>query len=379
MDLSNRSVEPDREPLRQTTSETSHPGSGHRKPSSRRRRHGSVGRIFLYFAIIIVAVAAVAFIIALPLINKRASQDALIRIPRGATIQMVQDSVAKYLGAEYARDVRRAMSITSGGVDTARYGAFLIREGETPLFAGHRLTKGAQSGIRLTIQNERTKEDLARKIAAKLDIPAEKMLHALNDTTLLAKYNTDPEHVISFFLADTYEFYWTATPDQLLEKMAKNFRRFWTPAHIDQAEALGITPRELVILASIVDEETNQADEKGMVGRLYLNRNSQGMRLQADPTVRYALGDFTIKRVGGEMLQNPSPYNTYRYAGFPPGPIRTTSVATMEAIMNSQPHPYLYMCARPDFSGHHDFAKTLAEHQANAARYQAALNARGIK
>lgn len=357
-----------------TGAETTSPKA---RKTRRQRRPGA--QIFRYFVIIIIVVAVVSFFLILPLINKRASAEAMIRIPRGATVEQVGDSVRRYLGNDYAASVLRAMRFTGGGADTTRYGAFAIHKGETPLRAAHRITDGAQTGIRLTLQNERTKEDLARKIASKLDIREADMLAALTDSAALAVYNTDPEHVISFFMADTYEFYWTATPAQIIEKIAKNYRTFWTPERITRVEELGITPRELVILGSIVDEETNLASEKGTVGRLYLNRFKSGMRLQSDPTVRYALGDFTIKRVGGAMLQTPSPYNTYRHAGFPPGPIRTTSEQTLISILESQPHPYLYMCAKPDFSGGHDFARTLPEHQANAARYQAALDARGIK
>ena len=134
-----------------------------------------------------------------------------------------------------------------------------------------------------------------------------------------------------------------------------------------------------MIICSIVDEESNAKSEKGTIGRLYINRLKKGMKLQADPTVRFALNDFTIRRVTRNHLTVDSPYNTYQVEGLPPGPIRTTSVETIDAVLNSQPNDYLYMCAKEDFSGTHNFAADYATHQENARRYQNALNERGIK
>ncbi|MDE5675491.1 MAG: endolytic transglycosylase MltG, partial [Muribaculaceae bacterium] len=148
---------------------------------------------------------------------------------------------------------------------------------------------------------------------------------------------------------------------------------------IQKAKDLGLTPAQLMTIASIVDEETNKLDEKDEIGRLYINRYLKGMKLQADPTVKYAVGDFSLRRILNTHLKTSSPYNTYLNTGLPPGPIRTTSVATIDQILNSKPSDAIYMCAKEDFSGYHNFAATYKEHLANAKRYQAALNRRGIK
>lgn len=321
---------------------------------------------------------ALGLLIFVPLINKKASHTAIIKIPKEATMNQVHDSVAKYLGDDYATDVCKAMHITGSG-DEIRHGAWRINQGDTPFRAARTLTDGGQAGIRVTIQNERTPEDVARRFAAKLSLSEQDMLKLFSDEEFLKNYNCDTEHAIVFFLADTYEFYWTASAEDVFETMYKNYRRFWNPDRVSAAEDLHLTPREVVTLASIVDEETNQNGEKGMVGRLYINRIEKDMKLQADPTVKYAIGDFSIKRISGDMLKTPSPYNTYVNEGLPPGPIRVTSGATIDAILTSRPHDYLYMCAKEDFSGTHNFAQTFEEHKANAHRYQEALNKRGIK
>ena len=169
------------------------------------------------------------------------------------------------------------------------------------------------------------------------------------------------------------------TPEQFVARMLKEHKRFWNSTRLAKAKAQGLTPDEVMTLASIVDEETAKDDEKPMVAGLYLNRLKRGMLLQADPTVKFALGEFELRRILYVHLQTDSPYNTYRYAGLPPGPIRIPSMSAIESVLNPERHPYIYMCAKEDFSGYHNFASTLTQHNANARRYQQALNKRGIR
>lgn len=347
--------------------------------TERGRRHKQHFRKFWgIYVIIAVVVLIIAGFVIVPLIGEKAPHTALIKLPAGANEQTLEDTIKKYMGASYAKSVRQALPIATGGEPLAR-GAWEIEQGTTAVAAARKIAKGAQTGIRVTIVNERTPQDLAAKFASKLDVPADSLLAALNNKRLQDRYHSDAEHIFGEFFADTYEFYWTATPRQIIEKMHRNYRRFWTNERLKKAEQLHLLPREIVVIASIVDEETNLESEKGTIGRLYANRLLQGMKLQADPTVKYAIGDFSIKRITGDMLKTDSPYNTYLHEGLPPGPIRITSAATIDAILNSQPHGYLYMCAAEDFSGHHNFAVDYETHMANARRYQQALNQRGIK
>jgi len=311
-------------------------------------------------------------------VGMRASRNAIIRVPRNATNQMVEDSVEKYLGADFASDFRRAMNIVGEG-EHPRHGAWQIDKGMTAITAARRLAKGGQTGIRLTILNERTPEDIADKVASRLDISKEDMLAAMRDSRLLDELGTDSCNVVGYFMADTYEFYWSATPEEVIRKLKSNYDRFWTSSRIADAEALHLRPGEVMVVASIADEETARNQEKGMIGLLYINRLDRGMKLQADPTVKYALGDFSIRRITHDMLTTPSPYNTYMHEGLPPGPIRVTSAATVDAILSSRPHDYIYMCASEDFSGLHKFATDYETHLQNARRYQEALDRKGIK
>jgi UPF0755 protein len=181
------------------------------------------------------------------------------------------------------------------------------------------------------------------------------------------------------FLPNTYQMYWNTTAKSFFERMNKEYEKFWTPERKQKAAELNLTPIQVSILASIVDAEALHDDEMPTIAGLYLNRLKRGIKLEADPTVIYATGDFTIKRVLNRYLSTPSPYNTYRVTGLPPGPIMMPSVAAVKAVLNYKQHNYIYMCAKEDFSGYHNFATNVAEHQANARRFQQALNERGIK
>lgn len=323
------------------------------------------------------AAALAVIICAFALLSGSASSSAVIKIPKAATSSQVQDSLSKYLSAGFSRKVIRLARLR--GTDFAsRHGAYLIEAGESPLSAMRRITSGAQHPVTLTIKGFRLLPVLEEKIAAKFDFPIDSLAAILADPNTLRPFGLTPRQALALFINDSYDFYWSATPDEIIRKIGAHYNEVWNDSRRAKAASLGLSPSDVMTIASIVDEETNALEEKGTVGRLYINRLHSGMPLQADPTVRYALGDFTIKRVTGKHLQTDSPYNTYRVKGLPPGPIRTTSVETIDAILDSQPHSYLYMCAKEDFSGRHNFAASYAEHQDNARRYQQALNQLGI-
>lgn len=252
-------------------------------------------------------------------------------------------------------------------------GAYRLTPGMTARQIAGTLSRRIETPVRLTFNNIRLKEDLAGRIARCLMADSAQIIDLLNDSIVCRRYGTTPENIGSLFLPDTYEVYWTITPEELLARMYREYNNFWTAERLGKAQALGISPTEASIIASIAEEETRDRQERGTVARLYWNRLQRGMPLQADPTVKYALGDFTLRRILARHLDTDSPYNTYRHTGLPPGPIRIAEKATIDALLDSNPHPFLYMCAKEDFSGRHNFARTLAEHNRNAARYHQAL------
>lgn len=325
------------------------------------------------------ALIAIAGIMVLPLLATEANSSVIIRVPKNADRNMLSDSITKYLGKDYAEKVDRLVTLDSRKV-SERFGAYLINEGDSPLSAAKKILRGAQTPQTITINGVRDFRSFIPRIAYRFSFPADSLIKFMESKEFLSEYGLENfDEIPILFLNDSYEFYWTDSPEHIVRKIAANYRQFWNKERIAKCESLGVTPKQLSIIASIVDEETNILSEKGIVGRLYINRLRKGMKLQADPTVRYALGDFAIRRITSEHLKVNSPYNTYRINGLPPGPIRTTSAKTLDAILGSAPNDYIYMCAQEDFSGGHNFAVTYEEHLENARRYRAALDAAGIK
>lgn len=310
------------------------------------------------------------------LFSGMAPSSAVVRIPANASKEQLHDSISKYLGEPYAKKVTRLVGLR--GTDLSnRHGAYLIEAGMNPFTAMRRLTSGPQEPLTITINGFRLLPVLEEKVAGRFDFSEDALAGVLSNPEVMKQYGLTPEQSLALFLNDSYEYYWTATPEEVVKKVGDHYNDVWNEQRRAKAEALGLTPAQVMVLASIVDEESNKLDEKGTIGRLYINRLKTGMKLQADPTVRFAGGDFTVKRVKNPTAID-SPYNTYIHAGLPPGPIRTTSVETIDAILDSKPHDYIYMCAKEDFSGYHNFAATYAEHQANARRYKRELDRRGI-
>ena len=241
------------------------------------------------------------------------------------------------------------------------------------------IKNGMQSPVKLTIPESRTIERLAGTLADKLMIDSAEIAEHLADDAFCSKYGHDTATIMALFIPDTYEVYWNISLERLMEKMQKSNQRFWNANRKQKADALGLTPVEISTMASIIDEETANNGEKPMIAGMYYNRLKINMPLQADPTIKFAHKDFALRRIYNKLLTIDSPYNTYKNAGLPPGPIKIASVAGIDAVLNLVNHNYLYMCAKEDFSGTHNFAVTYQEHLRNAARYAKALNERGIK
>ena len=258
-------------------------------------------------------------------------------------------------------------------------GRYKISRGDGTYLLYRHLSTGHQSPAEFSLNNIRTKKDLAKSISDQLMMKESKIESMLNDPDFCARYGYTPETIIAMFIPNTYEFYWDIKPNAFFKRMKSECDKFWLDDNrLGKAKEIGYTPVQVMTIASIVEEETNNNDEKAMVAGLYINRLHSGMKLQADPTIRFALQDFTIRRVGGSQLMVQSPYNTYKHEGLPPGPIRIPSIEGIDAVLNYAHHDYLYMCAKEDFSGTHNFAKTWDEHEANAKRYQKALTERKI-
>ena len=296
------------------------------------------------------------------------------------------DVVVEVRPATSVSDIRREMK---GGVgfDLAcrlfsfrqpRTGRYVFSASTSWLECVHMLRAHAQTPVRLVLPSVRTMADLSGFLSRHLMMDSATVACALSRPSLLDSLGFTAETVSALFIPDTYELWWDTTAESFLMRMRREHDAFWTEERRHLAERQGLTPVEVATLASIVDEETANNAEKPAVAGMYLNRLRSDMLLQADPTVKFALGDFSLRRIRHGHLEVESPYNTYRVKGLPPGPIRIASTSSIDAVLHAAEHPYLYMCANADFSGTHVFAATYAEHLANARRYQQALNARGV-
>ena len=258
-------------------------------------------------------------------------------------------------------------------------GRYAIKPTDNMRYLHRRLSMGYQTPVKLTVGSVRTLDRIARNTARQLMVDSCEIANILNDTAYISKLGFTPETLPALFIPNTYEVYWNMSSDDFMQRMLKEHKAFWNEKRLKQAEAIGLTPIEVATLASIVEEETANQAEKPMVAGLYINRLKKGMLLQADPTVKFSLQEFGLKRILFKHLEVNSPYNTYKYAGLPPGPIRIPSYQGLESVLNYTKHNYIYMCAKEDFSGTHNFAVTSAQHAANARKYQQALNRRGIR
>jgi len=243
----------------------------------------------------------------------------------------------------------------------------------------NRLGGGFQEPVKLRFENVRLKENLAAVLAKQLEPDSIAFIDLLNNDSLAARYGFNAENFLNLFIPNTYEFYWNTSTDRFADRMYEEYEKFWNDERRTKAATLNLSPQEVGTLAAIVKGEALHTDEMPTIAGLYLNRLRKGMLLQADPTVIFANNDFAIRRVLYRHLRTDSPYNTYLYRGLPPGPIMMPSIASIDAVLNHQQHNYIYMCAKDDFSGYHNFAVTQAEHNINARKFQQALNERNIK
>lgn len=238
----------------------------------------------------------------------------------------------------------------------------------------NKLRSGHQNPVKVVFNSIRLREQLASKVSKQIEADSISLMKVLSNDSVAFQYGLKLETYTCIFIPNTYEFWWNTTAEKFVERMYSEYERFWNESRKEKAKVLNLTPEEVITLASIVDEETYINNEMPRVAGVYINRLRKRMHLQADPTLKFALGDFSIKRVLNVHKQIDSPYNTYKRYGLPPGPISFPSVSAIDAVLNFESHSYIYFCAKPDFSGYHNFAKTLSQHNINARNYQQALN-----
>lgn len=305
------------------------------------------------------------------------SQGEYLYIRTGATYEDVKKSLqdGSYLGDMWSFELLAKQADYPTRVKAGKY---KITRGMSNYNIVRMLRSGRQTPVKLVINKVRTKQDFARLIGTQLEADSIKLLQLLSDSAFCATYGLDTNTIMCAIIPDTYEFYWNTGSEKAFSKIQDNYKTFWNDSRKQQAAAKKLSPQQIAIIASIVEEETNMNDEKGNVASVYINRYNKGMRLQADPTVKFAIGNFGLRRITGVHLQTVSPYNTYMYSGLPPGPICTPSKKTLDAVLNSSSTDYIYFCAKEDFSGYHRFASNYNDHMKNARLYQQALNARGI-
>lgn len=287
----------------------------------------------------------------------------------------VQEAMVNSLGKEYGNILYKLWDY-QGGTSQRSHGLYQIRRGERAYMAARRIVAGRQDPIRITLVSIRSRQDFADRLSKFMEFSADEFLKQAD--SVIANNGFTPEQLTAAVLPDTYEFYWTASPAKTMEKLLATRQSFWNDDRRAKAETLGLSPEQVHTLASIVYSESKKSDEWGDIARLYLNRLNKEMPLQADPTVVFASGEFGVKRVEARHIAVESPYNTYKYRGLPPGPIYMVERNVIDSVLTAPKRPWLYMCAKSDFSGYHDFTNSYNTHRINAARYHRALKARGL-
>lgn len=262
-----------------------------------------------------------------------------------------------------------------------RPGRYKISRGMSQLTVFRLLRNGRQEPVKLVINKLRTPEDFARFAGKQIEADSAQIMAFMRNPDSVSKFGLNTDNIMTLVIPDTYQFFWNTSASGFFRRLDREHERFWSRERLDKAAALGLRPEEVYVLASIVEEETNRHDEKPRIASVYLNRMKKGMNLGADPTVKFALRDFGLKRILFKHIDASaaSPYNTYRHQGLPPGPICTPSVKTIDAVLAAEQNDYLFFCARPDFSGYHAFAATDKEHMQNARAYQAFLDSIKVK
>jgi len=333
-----------------------------------------IGRfIIIFFALALIFVGIRAYRLYQYAFRDNVKRDYVLIIPDNFTYQLLLDKLIQNDVLESYKAFNW-VSKKKSYKKTVKPGRYELKKGMNTNEVVNILRSGLQDPVNVTFNNCRFKEDLAGKVSKYIQADSLSILNLFYDEKQIEEYGFTTETYRAMFIPNTYEFYWTTSAEEFAVRMKKEYERFWNEERKQKAESINLTPVEVTILASIVQSETAKKDELKTVAGLYINRLNRGQPLQADPTVKYAVGNFSLKRILNSHLEIDSPYNTYKYAGLPPGPINFPEISSIDAVLNYEKHNYIYMCAKEDFSGYHNFSRTLAEHNINAAKYRAALN-----
>ena len=329
---------------------------------------------------LIIGVLSIYYILFFPNISAKTDEKAYLYIYPNSTFATVVGGISQKAEISNSATFNLTAKLLKYNNKTIRAGRYEIPKQTGNMAFLRMLRNGQQTPVKLSFNNIRTGEQLAGRLGEQLLTDSLTFINLLNDSAFLAQYNFTPENAKAMFIPDTYDIYWTIKPQDFFKRMDNEYQAFWTESRKQKAAAIPLTPLQVSVLASIVEEESNNQAERPIIAGLYINRLKNDLKLQADPTVKYALGDFGLRRIMvSDILKARNPYNTYLYHGLPPAPIRIASKSAIDAVLNFVHHNYLYMCAKETFDGTHNFAVTYAEHQQNAKKYQQALNARNIK
>jgi len=354
-----------------------------RYSSGKQKKRSKFSRFFLYaLFILIIAALIVAYqlykVILKPNTWVKDDQATSVYIPTGSSYEDLK-TILYEKGIVINRNNFEWLAKKKNLPKNIHPGRYMVKDGMSNDELINLLRSGEQTPVKIIFNNIRTKEEFTNKIAAQIEPDSADIIRIINDSSYIKIFGFTPETILTLFIPNTYEVYWNITAKDFIDRMYTEYNKFWNTKRRQKAEQVGLEPVEVSILASIVEKETSKDDEKPTIAGVYFNRMKYNWRLQADPTVVYAWGDFNIKRVLNLHKRIDSPYNTYVYYGLPPGPICIPSIASIDAVLNREDNSYLFFCAKDDFSGYHVFANTHAQHIVNANKYRKALDERNIK
>lgn len=332
--------------------------------------------LILFFSSFLIVLLILGILFVTPSGNQ--SREGYVYIRKNSTLEEVSSQLEAEVDLHFPRFFKLYARMVQLE-DKLRPGRYAVSGSMSNMNLLKRLIRQGQDPVRVSFSSIRTQKGLVEQLTHNLAMEAEDLNSLLQDSSYCASMGFDTITIRCIFLPDSYEVYWNATPEELVAKMYQSYEAFWNAERRQKAEKIGLTLADISIVASIVEEESNKEDEYPRIAGLYINRLRRGMKLQADPTVKYALNDFSIKRITQGHTLVESPYNTYQVKGLPPGPIRFPQRSTLDAVLNCEKHPYIYMCAKSDLSGYHTFASNYADHLKNAYQYRRKLDSLGIK